>query len=260
MLRNPSDLAEGFKVNCYFQPGRAVGGEWLWLTARCNFPVPDENLLWGVASGAGAGGIPRGLVAACIAGCGVAALCFPWIRAAPVGHARIRCFSGAIPGANPVRNPLNLTLTCWTHVCFFASSISGFMKTNKLFLASWRPLKKHTSSKTGWPAIILHGVLPSLPSGLGLWGSGGPGRFRAGDHRRIRPAGWLGGQGMSREAQGRAPSPVQFHGRHREPRTANKSRPNNARHMKSQAPDPSAFLLIRTHADLHAIFHPVCCA
>ena len=41
-------------------------------------PRPDENLLWGVASGVGAGGIPRGLVAACVTGCWVAALClFP---------------------------------------------------------------------------------------------------------------------------------------------------------------------------------------
>ena len=116
MLRNPSDLAKGFKVNCYFgQAEQSVVNDF-GLPPDATSPF-QTKIFFGVCFWGGCGWysprLGRGVRHRVWGG---GPLPFPQIRAAPAGLARIRCFSGAIPGANPARNPSNLTLNPWTYV------------------------------------------------------------------------------------------------------------------------------------------------
>ena len=210
MLRNPSDLAEGFKVNCYSSQAEQSVVNGFGLPPDATSPSRRKSSL-GCGFWGGCGCIPRGLVAACVTGCWVAALCLfprsgPPRRGLP-GFAVFGRDTRGESGSESIKfDPESLDVRC--QPCPLGVICEKFYSKKQAFLISWRPgltsyLQQNRVASDDFPWCTSQ---PGL--GLGDLGIRGPGRFRAADHGRIRPAGWPGGQGITGEAQGRAPSPV----------------------------------------------------
>ena len=132
-------------------------------------PRPDENLLWGVASGVGAGGIPRGLVAACVTGCWVAPLSLsprsgPPRRGLP-GFAVFGRDTRGESGSESVKFDFESL-----DVCFFvASFMRGFIRKANVFLTVKKILPLRIQGGQRRFSMV---YFPAWP---GAWGSGDQG-------------------------------------------------------------------------------------